>query len=502
MVSTSGRGNSLKNNAHGDSRKTYSNVGSLNKLSDDDLLKRLTKCRGAERAVLLKILRYLNEVERRRLYLPRGYGSLYDFCTDYLRYSRTAAWRRIHAARCIERFPLVAEHFLSGELTLTAVAMISGILTEGNADEIVSYVKGRSTRDVEVLVARHRPELMLRDRVRQISVMVPDLNKNGSSRFSGAGKNLSQVIDNKLDKNQGVSENPLGIEPVAAAPAGAPPDQVSGAGADNASDTARCEPGPEEVERVLITQRYKIEFAADTPFMEKLSRMRSFLSTKYPEGLSLAEVFDIAITEFLDRHGQEERIKRRNARRERKQRKHAPPGDENRRGTGGPGVDRRGEKKGGGDYGDTKTAGLNRGGIQPAGRDQRSIRPIGKDRRGMKTSGSCCEMRPTGKDRRCVDPPGGDSRGTGRNIVKRSRHIPQEIRDEVFARDGGRCAFVGDDGKRCGSDWNLEIDHIIPFARGGKNTPDNLRLLCAKHNRLAAEREYGSEFMKKYYHRA
>jgi hypothetical protein len=243
MIRTSGRGKSLKNNAHGDSRKTYSNAGSLKKLSDDDLLKRLKKCRGAERALLLKILRYINEVERRRLYLPRGYGSLYDFCTDYLRYSRTAAWRRIHAARCIERFPLVAEHLLSGELTLTAVAMISGILTEGNADEIISYVRGRSTRDVEMLVARRRPELMLRDRVREVCVMAPDINKNDSSRFSGAGKSSSELVESKSDKNRGVSEDLLGIEPVAAAPAVAPPAPVSGA----SQDMPLRGPGIEEV---------------------------------------------------------------------------------------------------------------------------------------------------------------------------------------------------------------------------------------------------------------
>ncbi len=103
--------------------------------------------------------------------------------------------RRIHAARCIEWFPQVAELLRSGEITLTAAAMISGILTEGNADEIVSFA-----RDVGMLVSQHRPEFMLRDRVRRGCVMVPDINKNDSSRFPGAGKNLNQVIDNKSDK--------------------------------------------------------------------------------------------------------------------------------------------------------------------------------------------------------------------------------------------------------------------------------------------------------------
>jgi hypothetical protein len=32
---------------------------------------------------------------------------------------------------------------------------------------------------------------------------------------------------------------------------------------------------------------------------------------------------------------------------------------------------------------------------------------------------------------------------------------------------------------------------VTPFARGGPSTPSNLRLLCAQHNRLEAERIYG-----------
>ncbi len=85
MNSKSGRGDSPGNSAdrgswnsleRGDSRNTSIRCGNLRRLSDDDLLKRLKKCRGAERAVLLKILRYRNEVERRRLYVPRGYASL------------------------------------------------------------------------------------------------------------------------------------------------------------------------------------------------------------------------------------------------------------------------------------------------------------------------------------------------------------------------------------------------------------------------------------------
>ncbi len=62
--------------------------------------------------------------------------------------------------------------------------------------------------------------------------------------------------------------------------------------------------------------------------------------------------------------------------------------------------------------------------------------------------------------------------------------IPAPLRREVWQRDQSRCV-------NCKSRHTLEIDHVIPVARGGNNTPENLRLLCRSCNQFAAIQAFG-----------
>ena len=82
-------------------------------------------------------------------------------------------------------------------------------------------------------------------------------------------------------------------------------------------------------------------------------------------------------------------------------------------------------------------------------------------------------------------PPGG--------AVLVRRTIPAATRRCVWRRDAGACTFVDPEtGQRCGSRHLLQIDHIQPFAMGGANSAENLRLLCAAHNRYRARKAVGS----------
>jgi 5-methylcytosine-specific restriction endonuclease McrA len=59
-----------------------------------------------------------------------------------------------------------------------------------------------------------------------------------------------------------------------------------------------------------------------------------------------------------------------------------------------------------------------------------------------------------------------------------------------------RCEYHGPSGTRCTARAGLEIDHIEPYARGGSNRSQNLRVLCRRHNLLAAKKAYGEEFIR------
>jgi hypothetical protein len=64
----------------------------------------------------------------------------------------------------------------------------------------------------------------------------------------------------------------------------------------------------------------------------------------------------------------------------------------------------------------------------------------------------------------------------GAELTRARDPIADDVKLFVWQRDGGRCI-------QCGTQENLEFDHIIPLAMGGANTARNLQLLCADCNR-------------------
>ena len=64
----------------------------------------------------------------------------------------------------------------------------------------------------------------------------------------------------------------------------------------------------------------------------------------------------------------------------------------------------------------------------------------------------------------------------GRGARRAARSDPGEVKRAVWERDGGACVA-------CGSAFDLQYDHVIPFSLGGASTVENLQILCAGCNR-------------------
>ena len=72
-----------------------------------------------------------------------------------------------------------------------------------------------------------------------------------------------------------------------------------------------------------------------------------------------------------------------------------------------------------------------------------------------------------------------------------TRQIPAAVKRAVYERDGGRCRYEDEQGRRCTARQGLEFHHRHPFGRGGDHSLANVSLACrlcrARHNRHYAE---------------
>jgi 5-methylcytosine-specific restriction endonuclease McrA len=78
-----------------------------------------------------------------------------------------------------------------------------------------------------------------------------------------------------------------------------------------------------------------------------------------------------------------------------------------------------------------------------------------------------------------------------RTPILPSRDVPRDVQRAVSQRDGGQCAFVSKGGHRCAERTFLEFHHIVPYARGGLATVENISLHCRRHNQYEADLVFG-----------
>jgi hypothetical protein len=132
-------------------------LADASRLTDRDLLAIIEALAAGERESTVAVVAHLAEVDRRRLYLGEGYGSLFSYCTGGLRMAESSAYNRIEAARAVRRLPLLLDELASGALNLTTLRLVAPHLDPGNAGIVLQQARGRSRREVEALVARLSP---------------------------------------------------------------------------------------------------------------------------------------------------------------------------------------------------------------------------------------------------------------------------------------------------------------------------------------------------------
>ena len=412
----------------------------LSGLSDRELLARVKALVSKERATTLEILVHLIEVERRKLHLSLGYPSLFEYCTRHLGYSSSAAGRRIHAARCIRDFPEIYGLLEKNEVNLSSVSLVASILTETNKDDLLGRIRNRSQKEVEGIVADYRPPVSFRDRARPVCVAVSE-PRHGSAEIkktSGSGHSRcgSEISPSAAARVAGGPPRASTEKRALREPGDSAPDVLPGPPADT---DARSDKFTPRIERKLLVQ-----FLASEGFIKKFEKVRALLSNTRGKA-SYEAVLETALDEFLAKYDPENRKKRRPERK-----------------------------------GEATTKQITR--LDGAGEGKGKQKARVEERQERTRDETTPELRPK----------------TPAGTPDRSRHIPAATRDAVFKRDNGRCTYVGSTGKRCDATHNLQIDHVVPFARGGSNAPDNLRLLCSRHNKLEAERVYGANTTRRF----
>jgi hypothetical protein len=222
------------------------------------------------------VLLYLSEIDTRQLYLPMGYSSLFDFCTMHLKYTRATAARRIRSARAAARYPEALDMLVSGEINITTLSIICDILDRDNYINILSEIRNKSTRHVEMLVSRHRPVQIIRDTVRPICI-----------------KKRVEIIPEIIggDSSSSAETNP------------ANPDDEERRNSNKTSSSAET--------RIILEQYLKLGFSVSPEFMAKYNKIKSLLSSRYPEGINFETLFDILMTEYLEKHDPDKKRERR-----------------------------------------------------------------------------------------------------------------------------------------------------------------------------------------------
>lgn len=72
----------------------------------------------------------------------------------------------------------------------------------------------------------------------------------------------------------------------------------------------------------------------------------------------------------------------------------------------------------------------------------------------------------------------------------KTRYINTQTKKWIWQRDQSKC-------QNCGGKYALQLDHVLPYAKGGSNEVSNLRVLCRSCNLYTGIQKFGLSAMKR-----
>ena len=523
-------------------------TSSLSGLPDQVLLAHTRSLVLHEQALQLAVLDHLREIQARHLHLRLGFASLFDYAVRELGYSEGAAWRRIKAMRLCSETAGTRERLQDGSLTLSAAAQLqntfecqqrtataaadrgaapaaaelppgaTGTAPEAGAlraeaaaparpvpaldaaqrQELVAQASGKSTREVKQLLAGVAPELARpADRMRalgegrwELKAVIDAACQRGIEQLRAllshvdphltVGQLVERLVQDGLQRyDPGRPRRGRGGGRREASAGRAPEPQAPEGPAGGAAEPKALE-GPAGV-ATSLAKRDSQEQPGVAPTPEGTSAGGSTPAPAARSAEQLAHGFGGAGTSAVAALP-------------------APPsGRETCRGSPVSAMPAATAPdtatfaaKSAADRGPHVTVPTPRP-TPPADHSMpTALAAVDRGRNAPSPAKWAGVAQLDGRSRsqpEAAGASGGSAQPPDR--ARRSRYIPAPVRREVWRRDGGCCSYVDPhSGRRCGSRFLLELDHIVPFALGGSAEPGNLRLHCSAHHRFR-HREYG-----------
>ena len=410
----------------------------IKQLSNKELLFQTKFLVQKERDIHIQVLHHLAEIDSRKLYFKQGFSSLFNYVVRELGYSEGAAYRRIKAMKLCRDLPGTESRLQSGRLSLSVASQLQVFF-----EKQIKKAKEKEKKTLSLKSVDHR--ISESEMQKQESKWKPAgevLKKEGQNSQS-----YLQVFDKKVSQNEELVGNP---EPHRFLSWQQKENLVKRAEGRSTRATAKLlsETDPslslsKEQARFLGKGKVEIKVVIDESCHKKLEELKNLLSHKNPN-LSYGELISILSEEALKKHDPRRKNTRR--RKEKKvQKKLSVKKQEFKGKVADPAV-------------------------------TFALRSKQKDKTSEQSE--VLSGRSAASAKKSIV---SASQKQHKKMI--SRYIPSYLRKYIWERDGGQCVYVHHETKRrCTSRHLLQIDHIQPFALGGKTEKENLRLLCAGHN--------------------